>query len=118
MTDIDKKREEIREELAMVLAHIDGRYWNDLTVVEAGDYIKKTERVVIKVDRELPEPTFGITINGRNVSRKTTHCIAKSAHIQLIDAGYVAVEPLIESPEAREARSNAVGGGATLEGYV
>ena len=44
------KQEEIREELAMVLAHIDGRYWNDLTVVEAGDYIKKTERVVIKRD--------------------------------------------------------------------
>ncbi|KKN75156.1 hypothetical protein LCGC14_0383150 [marine sediment metagenome] len=52
------KQEEIREELAMVLCHIDGKYWNDLTLVEVGDYIKKTERVAIKVDRELPERMF------------------------------------------------------------
>ena len=48
------KQEDIIEELAVVLCHIDGLYWNDLTLTEASDYKKKTELVCIKVDRELP----------------------------------------------------------------
>ncbi len=81
------KQEEIREELAMVLAHIDGRYWNDLTVVEAGDYIKKTERVVIKMDRKLP------AINARPTYAGSSEYVYLKE--DLADAGYVAVEPLI-----------------------
>ncbi len=91
MTDIDKKREEIREELAMVLAHIDGRYWNDLTVVEAGDYIKKTERVVIKMDRELPKPGH-VPEGDFEWMNDVLHRIRKAYE----GAGYVAVEPLIK----------------------
>ena len=49
-----EEKEDIIEELAMVLCHIDGRYWNDLTLSEASDYKKKTGRVCLKVDK-LPE---------------------------------------------------------------
>ena len=84
------KQEEIREELAMVLAHIDGRYWNDLTVVEAGDYIKKTESVVIKVDGELPSPDFE---NSRIGVEQFNHQL--DIRKKMVEAGYVAVESLI-----------------------
>ena len=93
-------REEIREEVAVVLAHIDGRYWNDLTVEEASDYIKKTERVVIKVERELPDNPvkvtthFGLTEEEVNTRQLENDCFAKVIQDQMLMAG-VAVEPLI-----------------------
>ncbi len=88
------RQEEIREKVGKYI-DVYAEFGTNVLVGMILEYLHSQD-VVIKVDRELPEPTFGITINGRNVSRKTTHCVAKSAHIQLIDAGYVAVESLIE----------------------
>ncbi len=93
-----EEREDIIEELAMVLCHIDGRYRNDLTLVEVSDYKKKTELVCLKVDRELPEqPSFTSYPKDRSDGRPNmTYQIFKAGQRSLIDAGYVAVSPLIE----------------------
>ena len=92
-----EEREDIIEELAMVLCHIDGRYWNDLTLIEASDYKKKTELVCLKVDRELPHPWRDDCMSAHSEACKTCdNCeILEWAQFDLIEAGYVATEPLI-----------------------
>ena len=85
-----EEREDIMDELAMVLCHIDGLYWNDLTLTEASDYKKKTELVCLKVDRELPKYVIGV-----NATNETAREIAEEAQRDMLKAGYVAFEPLI-----------------------
>jgi len=82
-----EERENIIEELAMVLCHIDGLYWNDLTLTEASDYKKKTELVCLKVERELPDIET-INIEGMGVR-------AGLRYLQSLYDGYVATVPLI-----------------------
>ena len=85
--------EEIIEELAMVLCHIDGMYWNDLTLTEASDYKKKTELVCLRVDRELPE-LYPWDID--TPMEQSAH----EAQQDMLKAGFGAFDPLIEEKES------------------
>ena len=93
-------REEIIEELAMVLCHIDGMYWNDLTLTEASDYKRKTERVCLKVDRELPFDSFRDIKHNEETHGVDTKLCPRCQLLKLMlaydEAGYEAVKPLIE----------------------
>ena len=93
------KQEKIREGIKTLIAieqsggGFDG---NRLTqkILEFEDMVG----VVIKVDRELPEqPSFTSYPKDRSDGRPNmTYQIFKAGQRSLIDAGYVAVNPLIE----------------------
>ncbi len=82
-------REEIREGIFKVLFPYSNadHYTGDGTVQKVLDYLH-SEGVVIKVDRELPED-----LDVWKETRRGGYFIGSEA---LEEAGYVAVEPLIE----------------------
>lgn len=107
MEELNKRREEIREGVAKMLyvykcqglvepdRYVD---WSKLTGVakafyrqDAGHFLinLKQKGCVLKVDREVPKPRYPNT-------ELDAYCW--EAQTDMVEAGYVAVEPLIETP--------------------